>query len=307
MCVVAKAHLRQVTDILRAEPDENLDMIRDTVRHLAAHGRRVMVALEHYFDGHAHDREYAYRCCEAAINGCAVVLVMCDTNGGLMSWNVKRVVAETISRIDGGGGDDGGRGGGPPPPPITFGIHCHNNCSLAVANTLASVRAGVGLVQGTVNGIGERTGNADLCSIIPSLALHCGVRRMSCMGNLGIVTLLSRFVDETLNRTPNRATTVRGGVGVHAQGGAPRERDRAGSKFLPARQPRQSGEQAEGADKGEGGGVVTVVGRFYFPLDNSISLSRERAARRFQLAATHVKEGKKFTLLLFIIECGTVS
>ena len=83
--VVTKAHLRQVADILRAGPDENLDMIRDTVRHLTVtHGRRVMVDLEHYFDGHAHDREYAYRCCEAAIDGNAVVLVMCDTNGGSM-------------------------------------------------------------------------------------------------------------------------------------------------------------------------------------------------------------------------------
>ena len=77
---------------------------------------------------------------------------------------------------------------------------------MAVANTLTSVRAGVCLVQGTVNGIGERTGNADLCSIIPSLALHCDVEKMSCKGNLGDVTSLSRFVDETLNRTPNPAT-----------------------------------------------------------------------------------------------------
>jgi len=211
VCIVAKAHLWQVTDILRADPDENLDMIRDTVSHLVSQGRDVMVDLEHYFDGHAFDAEYAYRCCEAAMDGGASVLVMCDTNGGSMPWDLERVVSETISRF---GGDGGGRGSS-----TTFGIHCHNDCGLAVANTLTSVRAGVGLVQGTVNGIGERTGNADLCSIIPSLALHCDVEKMSCKGNLGDVTSLSRFVDETLNRTPNRAAPYVGASAFAHKGG----------------------------------------------------------------------------------------
>jgi 2-isopropylmalate synthase len=215
VCIVAKAHLWQVTDILRADPAENLDMIRDTVSHLVSQGRDVMVDLEHYFDGHAFDAEYAYRCCEAAMDGGASVLVMCDTNGGSMPWDVERVVSETISRFGGDGdGDGGGRGSS-----TTFGIHCHNDCGLAVANTLTSVRAGVGLVQGTVNGIGERTGNADLCSIIPSLALHCDVEKMSCKGNLGDVTSLSRFVDETLNRTPNRAAPYVGASAFAHKGG----------------------------------------------------------------------------------------
>jgi len=203
VCIVGKAHLWQVTDILRADPTENLNMIRDSVEYLASEGRVVMVDLEHFFDGYKFDKEYTLECCRAAVEGGADVLVMCDTNGGTMPWEIEKITKETLSNFES----------------TTFGIHCHNDCGLAVANSLTSVQAGVGLVQGTVNGIGERTGNADLCSIVPSLALHCDTESMSCKDNLQDLSSLSHFLDETLNRTPDRAAPYVGASAFAHKGG----------------------------------------------------------------------------------------
>jgi 2-isopropylmalate synthase len=156
VCIVAKAHLWQVTDIIiRANPStENLDMISDSIQYLVSQGPVVTVDLEHYFDGYKFNMEYTLQCCCAAVEGGTSVLVMCDTtNGG--TWN--DAMEEHF-------------------PSTTVGIHCHNDCGLAVWNSISmAMQSCVGLVQqGTINGIGERTGNANLCSIIPSLALHCG-------------------------------------------------------------------------------------------------------------------------------------
>ncbi len=203
VCIVGKAHLWQVTDIIRASPTENLDMIRDSVQYLVSQGRTVMVDLEHFFDGYKFDAKYTLQCCHAAVEGGAQVLVMCDTNGGSMPWEIERITKETLDHF----------------PSTTFGIHCHNDCGLAVANSIMAVQAGVGLVQGTINGIGERTGNADLCSIIPSLALHCGCEYMLCKDNLEDITSLSRFLDETLNRTPDKSAPYVGASAFAHKGG----------------------------------------------------------------------------------------
>jgi len=203
VCIVAKAHLWQVTDIIRANPEENLEMIYDSVSYLVSQGRKVMVDLEHYFDGYKYDSEYTLKCCQAAVNAGAQVLVMCDTNGGSMPWEIEQITKESINKFQ----------------QTTFGIHCHNDCGLAVANSIMSVNSGVGLVQGTINGIGERTGNADLCSIIPSLALHCGTSKMSCKDNLQDITSLSRYLDETLNRTPDRGAPYVGASAFAHKGG----------------------------------------------------------------------------------------
>lgn len=200
---MAKAHLWQVTDIIRADPQENLDMIYDSVSYLVSQGRKVMVDLEHYFDGYKYDSEYTLKCCKAAVEGGAEVLVMCDTNGGSMTWEIESITKSSIDKFS----------------QTTFGIHCHNDCGLAVANSLMSVQSGVGLVQGTINGIGERTGNADLCSIIPSLALHCGTETMNCKDNIEGITSLSRYLDETLNRAPNHAAPYVGTSAFAHKGG----------------------------------------------------------------------------------------
>lgn len=140
ICIVAKAHKWQVTEILKAAPEENLQMITDTVAHLVAEGRQVMVDLEHFFEGYDNDSDYALQCCEAAVDAGATCLVLCDTNGGSMPWRVGQTCQDVVEHFDGF---------------VTVGIHCHNDCGMAVANSVTSVQHGVGLVQGTINGIGR--------------------------------------------------------------------------------------------------------------------------------------------------------
>lgn len=189
ICMVVKAHPWQVTEILRATREENLEMIRDSVHYLVGLGKTVLVDLEHFFDGYKADPEYAVACCEAAADAGASCLVMCDTNGGSMPWEVADISRTMVQHFE---------------PFCTIGVHCHNDCGMAVANSMSASHAGVGLIQGTINGIGERTGNADLCSIIPSLAFHVHTE-LSCRDHLKELTQLSRFVDEILNRSPSTA------------------------------------------------------------------------------------------------------
>lgn len=203
ICMVAKAHPWQVTEILRASRDENLEMIKDSVSYLVGLGKTVLVDLEHFFDGYKADPEYAMQCCEAAAEAGASCLVMCDTNGGSMPWEVEKISKELVGQFQ---------------PLCTIGVHCHNDCGMAVANSVCASNAGVGLIQGTINGIGERTGNADLCSIIPSLALHVD-SEMSCKKNLGDLTKLSRFVDEILNRSPQNSSPFVGASAFAHKGG----------------------------------------------------------------------------------------
>lgn len=203
VCLVAKSHAWQVEEILKATREENLEMIRDTVSYLCSQGRRVMVDLEHFFDGYNDDAEYALQCAQVAADAGAAVLVLCDTNGGSMPWEVQSTCKTIVEHFAG---------------LKTIGIHTHNDCGMAVANSLAGAQAGVGLIQGTINGIGERTGNADLCSIVPSLSLHMD-SRMTCQDNLSELTKLSRFVDEILNRAPNSASPYVGASAFAHKGG----------------------------------------------------------------------------------------
>lgn len=189
VCLVAKGHLWQVTDILRATPDENLYMIADSVSYLVSQNRRVFVDLEHFFDGYKHNADYAMMCANAAANAGASGLVLCDTNGGTMPWDVERITKVVV---------DSQRSN----HQVTVGIHCHNDCGMATANSIVAVQSGAGMIQGTVNGIGERTGNANLCTIIPSLQLHMNTTLQNPHGLVDITTL-SRFVDETMNRMNN--------------------------------------------------------------------------------------------------------
>ena len=192
-----------MTEILKAGLEENLEMIADTVQCLVHGGRRVMVDLEHFFDGYQADPDYALLCCEAATNAGASCLVLCDTNGGTMPWQVGQVAQQVVHHFD---------------HHVTIGIHCHNDCGMAVANSVTAAQNGVGLIQGTINGIGERTGNADLCSIVPSLALHVG-SNMTCREQLADLTPLSRYVDEILNRSPDTTAPFVGSSAFCHKGG----------------------------------------------------------------------------------------
>ncbi len=201
ICMVAKGHLWQVTDIIRASPEENLEMISDSVSYLVGLGRTVFVDLEHFFDGFKFDEDYTMACCRAATEAGASGLVLCDTNGGSMPWEVESITSKVVENFN-----------------ITVGMHAHNDCGMAVANSVMAAKSGAGLIQGTINGIGERTGNADLCSIVPSLALHVN-SKMLCVDNLKNITNLSRFVDETMNRQPNSAAPFVGTSAFAHKGG----------------------------------------------------------------------------------------
>uniref|UniRef100_A0A7S1VQR5 2-isopropylmalate synthase n=2 Tax=Grammatophora oceanica TaxID=210454 RepID=A0A7S1VQR5_9STRA len=162
-----------------------------------------MIDLEHFFDGYKADPEYVKQCCQAAVDAGAAALVLCDTNGGTMPWQVEEATKEMVEEF----GDD-----------VTIGIHAHNDCNLAVANSLCAAKAGAGLIQGTINGIGERTGNADLCSIIPTLALK-EESNMGVGGQLHELTSVSKFVDELLGRIPNPAAPYVGSSAFCHKGG----------------------------------------------------------------------------------------
>ncbi|OQA24745.1 MAG: 2-isopropylmalate synthase [Verrucomicrobia bacterium ADurb.Bin345] len=184
--IFGKSWRLHVTEVLHTTEEENLKMIADTVRFLKEHGKEVIYDAEHFFDGYKDNAEYAIQCLVAAKQAGADMIVPCDTNGGSMPDEIAAITKEVIRAV------------GP-----NVGIHVHNDCELGVANSLAAVRAGAVHVQGTINGYGERTGNANLCSIIPCLALKMG---FGCLkeGSLKHLRELSLFVDEMANVRPNR-------------------------------------------------------------------------------------------------------
>jgi 2-isopropylmalate synthase len=179
-------------------------MIYDTVQYLVrTHGRKVFVDLEHFYDGYSADPEYALACCKSAVDAGASCLVLCDTNGGCMPWQIHDATEKVVAAFS---------------DKSTVGVHTHNDCGMAVANSLMAAKAGAGLIQGTTNGIGERTGNANLCSIIPSLALHVQTKFVSGI-DLHDLTTVSRFVDEMLNLTPASSAPFVGASAFAHKGG----------------------------------------------------------------------------------------
>ena len=184
--LVAKSDLRHVEKALRTTPAENLAMIRDTVAFLAGEGRRVFLDAEHFFDGYGNDAAYAVEALRVAAEAGAEVVALCDTNGGMLPAQVADVV-HAVREATGAG--------------VTLGIHCHNDTGCAVANSLAAVDAGVGHVQGTLNGYGERTGNADLLAVVANLELKLG-RAVLPAGKLTEATRIAHAVSEITNVPP---------------------------------------------------------------------------------------------------------
>ncbi|HUJ43058.1 MAG TPA: citramalate synthase [Opitutaceae bacterium] len=184
--IVGKTWLLHVTEILRTTPEENLAMIEDSVRHLVASGREVIYDAEHFFDGFKGDPDYALRTLAAAKRGGAANLTLCDTNGGTLVDEFKEIVARVAREF---GGEH-------------IGVHCHNDSGLGVAVSLAGVAAGATLVQGTINGFGERTGNANLTTILPNLFLKMD-RTAFCRPNLPHLRELSHYLDELANQRPD--------------------------------------------------------------------------------------------------------
>ncbi|MGQ9849789.1 MAG: citramalate synthase [Aggregatilineaceae bacterium] len=200
--VVGKTSLLHVREVLRTTPEENLRIIRESLAFLKQHGREVIYDAEHFFDGYKLDANYALQTLQAALDGGAEVLVLCDTNGGSTPWEIEQMTHVVAERF----------------PGVTLGIHCHNDGELAVANTLAAVRCGATHVQGTINGYGERCGNANLCSVIPDLELKLGKQ---CLppGNLVHLTHVARTVAEIANMAPNHQAPYVGKSAFAHKGG----------------------------------------------------------------------------------------
>lgn len=199
--VVGKSSFMQVKEALRTEPEENLKMIYDTVGYLKKRVEKVFFDAEHFFDGLKVDLDYAINTIKVAEEAGADCIVLCDTNGGSMPWEVGEAVEIVKKNIK-----------------VPIGIHAHNDTGTAVANTCIAVQRGAKLVQGTINGIGERCGNADLCSIIPNLQLKMGFR---CIDEEGLKNLreVSIFVYETANLPPNKHSPYVGESAFAHKGG----------------------------------------------------------------------------------------
>ena len=183
--VFGKSSILHVTEILRTTLDNNLRMIEQSVAYLRSRGRRVIYDAEHFFDGYHEDPDYALATLQAAVNGWAEMVVLCDTNGGTMPWQVADAVRAVSARLA-----------------VPLGIHAHNDSECAVANSIAAVREGCVQVQGTINGYGERCGNANLCSIIPTLEFKLGLQALP-EGQVAKLFDLSHYVAEVANLAPD--------------------------------------------------------------------------------------------------------
>lgn len=203
VCLVGKAWDWQVEAALKISKKENLKMIGESFAHVAGKKREGIFDAEHFFDGYKANPEYALDTLRVAFEGGASWLVLCDTNGGSLPSEVYKIVSAVKKAL----------------PKAQLGVHCHNDTEQAVSNSLAAVEAGVRQVQGTINGIGERCGNANLISIIPTLMLKMGFKTGVTNAQLQRIGQLSRLVDERLNRAPNAHAPYVGASAFAHKGG----------------------------------------------------------------------------------------
>ncbi len=202
--MVGKSWDFQVTVALGIELEENLRMIAESVEHARGRVPEVMFDAEHFFDGFKANRAYAIQAAKAAYQAGARWIVLCDTNGGMLPDDIRRIVGEVVAAGI---------------PGSHLGIHCHNDSDSAVANSLAAVQAGVRQVQGTINGLGERCGNANLVSVIPNLMLKLGYATGITPERLRGLTRVSRALDEVLDRVPARGQPYVGASAFAHKGG----------------------------------------------------------------------------------------
>ncbi len=203
VCLVGKAWDVQIASALKVSKDENIRMIEDSIRAAVKRGREVSFDAEHFFDGFKSNPDYAIAVCKAAYDAGARWVVLCDTNGGSLPEDITKAV-KAVSRYVAGS---------------HLGVHCHNDTDHGVANSIAAVVAGVRQVQGTINGIGERCGNANLCSILPTLMLKLGFTTGVSAEKLKRITHVARFVDDRLNRPSNKHAPYVGASAFAHKGG----------------------------------------------------------------------------------------
>ncbi len=207
VCLFGKSWDFQVDVALGINNEENLKNISESAKHIVGSGKEFMFDAEHFFDGYKSNPDYALKCLKAAHDQGARWIILCDTNGGTLPHEVKRIVSEVTKYI----------------PGENLGIHAHNDTENAVANSLVAVQAGVRQIQGTINGLGERCGNANLMSLIPSLFLKKDFNEMFDLNikreNLKNLTQCSRLLDELLNRKPNKHLPYVGASAFSHKGG----------------------------------------------------------------------------------------
>lgn len=200
--IFAKSSPTQATEVLRVTLDENLELIGDSIAYLKSQNRRVFLDGEHFFDGYFEDKEYALSAMEVGWNAGAEIIILCDTNGGRLPDEIEEALLAVRDRI----------------PEVPLGIHTHNDVGCGVANTLKAVEAGATQIQGTINGYGERTGNANLCTIIPALQLKMG-KEVVTGDQLSRLTRLSHLVAELANMAPEDSAPFVGSDAFTHKGG----------------------------------------------------------------------------------------
>lgn len=194
--IYGKAWDFQVKEILKTTLEENLEMVKSSIEYLKQNGKEVFFDAEHFFDGYKENPEYAIKVISTAINSGATRIILCDTNGGTLTTEIYEIVKNIVKKFKN----------------TKFGIHCHNDLDLAVANSLIAVDAGIYQIQGTINGFGERCGNANLCSIIPTLELKKNKKCLKDSNNISMITEVSRYIDEVANHISNPASPYVGNL-----------------------------------------------------------------------------------------------
>lgn len=248
-------HLEKVTKVSR---EENLEMIAESVAFMDEAGKRVIYDAEHFFDGFASDRDYAIECVRTAVEAGAECVTLCDTNGASLPASVAEATAAVVEAVAG---------------KVTVGIHTHNDAECAVADSLAAVDAGARLVQGTINGIGERTGNANLTSILPALQLKMGYDVVS-PAQLENLTPTAHFIDELLNRSPDPDQPYVGKNAFAHKGGMHVAGVRADARTFEHVEPTSVGNRREAlVSELSGKGTVLEAAE-----EASIAMSEEQAS-----------------------------
>jgi len=184
--IVGKSWTLHVREVLRASPEENLEMVYESIRYLKDHGLSIIFDAEHFYQGFREDPEYALKVVKTAEEAGAEVVVLADTNGAMLPMDVYEITSKVVRELK-----------------VKVGVHMHNDSGCAVANTLMGVLAGARHVQGTINGIGERTGNADLVQVLPNLVLKMGFKVLKDPASLRELKVISKFVYEAAGLSPN--------------------------------------------------------------------------------------------------------
>jgi 2-isopropylmalate synthase len=201
--IVGKTSAFHVTDAINTTLEKNLESIASSVEFLVLQKKTVIFDAEHFFDGYKLNAQYSLQCVESAMNAGADFITLCDTNGGTMPNEIFEIVQDVVKKF----------------PKVKFGIHTHNDCECAVANTIAAVKAGCQMVQGTINGLGERCGNANLLSVLPILMLKLGYDCGKINGNIQKITEISKKLSDILNEKHNNHLPFVGSSAFAHKGG----------------------------------------------------------------------------------------